>query len=143
MTLKLTINPMTGLWNAYEKKAKDAEQAAKIVQEFNCDVSVQVGDIVHQDINDATIVITSVTNTNQQVSIGVVISKPSATTCRVLILGIQDGFSGLTIGTRVYLGISGGITETAPNVGYQQVLGTAVATDTVFFVPNNTRVFKS
>ena len=143
---KLTINPLTGLWNIGDDAAKTAETAAKssrVVVEYDCDASLAIHKPVHLDSGTSNKVLESTLNTNPDLSIGIVISKPTPTTCEVLILGIEEGFSGLSIGSRQYLGETGGLTEVAPTAGYQQVMGTAVNVDTIFFVPNNMRVFKS
>ena len=113
-----------------------------MVLEFNCAASVAVNDLVFQDSTNSLTAVECVDNTTTEPTIGVVIKKPTATTCEVLVLGIQEGYSSLSIGAKVYLGTDGAVTTVKPSTGYMQILGTVVASDTIFFLPNSQRVLQ-
>ena len=49
----------------------------------------------------------------------------------ILFNGNLNGFSGLTIGTPIYLASNGTITQTAPNTGTVQCLGVAISSNTI------------
>lgn len=140
MGIKLVVNPLDGRLDA---SLSGADQASRVVLPFNIDPGASIGDIVYQDPLTANAVIVNTDNTQVKPSIGIVIAKPTPTTADVLVLGIYTGFTGLTIGDRIWLGTDGAATTTPPGEGYQQALGIAVAADTVFLMPNNTRVLKT
>ena len=117
--------------------------ASRVELVFDCDISTVVGDIVYQDTVVQTKVITNTNNTQVQPSLGVVIRKLSDTRCVVLTLGIKDGYSGLQIGSKAFLGTDGTITTTKPATGYVQTLGTTVSPTQIFFLPNTTRVLQT
>ncbi len=116
--------------------------ASRVELQFDCDATAQINDIVYQDATNPTKVITNVNNTELNISIGVIIGKPTTTTCVVLILGINDGYTGLSIGSKIFLDIDGTITETKPSSGYVQILGIAVSTTQIFFFSNAQRVLQ-
>lgn len=122
--------------------APPGNKASRMVIEFDCDAAAAVGDLVFQDSLVAEKVNVCEDNTTLEPCIGVLILKLQATRCQVLILGLQDSYSGLSIGDRVYLGTDGSITTTKPATGYMQSLGQVVAPDTVFFIPNSQRVLQ-
>ena len=116
--------------------------ATRVELKFDCEASTQVNDIVYQDSLNANKVLSNINNTRVNASIGVVVRKPTTTTCVVLVLGINDGYTGLSIGSKIFLATDGTTTTTKPTSGYLQTLGTAVSTTQVFFLPNNQRVLQ-
>lgn len=118
------------------------EQATRIVLTFDCEVSAAVDDLVYQDAITETKVLVNTDNTQQKPTIGVILTKPTSTTCEVLVLGIRTGFTGLSIGQKVFLDTDGTATSSAPSTGYLQTLGVAVSSTTIFFTPNATRVLQ-
>lgn len=121
----------------------NAVQSTRVVLTFDCDVSLAVGDIVRQDDTLDDKVVTCTDNTNVKPAIGVAINKPTTTSVEVLTLGVDDGYSGLTIGGKVFLATDGTYTQTKPATGYLQTLGLAAASDRIFFLPNATRVLQT
>ena len=122
--------------------AVTADAAASLVLEFDCEVSAAVNDIVHQDAISDTKVIVNVNNTETKPSIGVIVEKITTTRCKVLILGIQGGYSGLSIGDKIFLDTDGTPTSSKPGTGYIQTLGIAVSASQIYFTPNATRVLQ-
>lgn len=120
----------------------EAEAAASLVLTFDCEASASVGDIVYQDALNDTKVLVNTTNTESKPSIGVIIEKLTTTTCKVLVLGINAGYSGLSIGSKVFLDTDGTTTSTKPSTGYVQTLGIAVSATQIYFSPNATRVLQ-
>lgn len=116
--------------------------ATRVELEFDCEGTTVVDDIVYIDPTTDTKVLTNTNNTTAQASIGVVIRKITATRCVVLTLGIHGGYTGLTIGSKAFLGADGSVTQTKPPAGYVQTLGTSVSTTEIFFLPNTTRVLQ-
>lgn len=119
--------------------AVNAKQAEKIVINFACDASSQVGDIVCADTVLDNKVITLLNNTSLNHAIGVIKGKQQATVAEVLILGTLDGFSGLTKGYKVWVGPSGTPTTTKPTSGYLHQIGTAISSTEILFVSNQIR----
>jgi hypothetical protein len=136
----LLFNPLTSKLDL----VRDAvTTATRVVIAFDCDASLAVGDIVYQDAITDTFVNKSVNNTEVQPSIGVVITKLTTVRAEVLILGLQAGFAGLSIGAKAFLGTTGGVTSTKPATGYVQTLGVAVSSTQIFFQPNAQRVLQT
>lgn len=127
-----------------QQSTEEAESATRIVLTFDCEITAAVGDVVYQKDGDDTFVLVNVNNTQVKASIGVIIEKGvGGITCDVLVLGIEDGFSGLSIGDKVWLSGSGTPTSTKPGTGYLQNLGTAVSATQIYFQPNTQRVNQS
>lgn len=141
--IKFVFNPLKGELDASRQGAvAEAQQASRVVLEFDCDASLAVGDLVFQDTVVANKVIECTDNTTVEPTIGVCITKLTATTAEILVLGTYAGYSGLTIGSKVFLDTDGTETTNAPSTGYLQTLGTVVAPDTIFFLPNSQRVLQ-
>jgi len=120
--------------------ARNAENAQRILIPFGCDVSVQVGDFVYQHATTPEWAVTAPDNTLVSQVIGVVYAKPQPQIANVLVLGIAEGFSGLTTGARVFLSATGTPTNTRPTSGYVHNLGVAVSSTDFLLIPNNIRV---
>lgn len=120
---------------------KSASSATQVIRSFDCNSTLVVGDHVYEDV--AGHVLKLADNTSIIPALGVVISKPSSLRCRVLILGARSGYTGLLAGKAVYLSVTGGVTQDPDslNPGYQQTLGVAAGTDTVFYMPNANRTY--
>ena len=117
--------------------------ASRVELVFDCEASTVIGDIVYQDDIVNTKVITNINNTQVKPSLGVVIRKLTSTRCVVLTLEIENGYTGLPIGSKVFLGTDGTITTTKPPTGYVQNLGTTVSDTQIFFLPNTTRTLQT
>lgn len=138
---KYTINPFTGKLDAY-KTIDVIDKAKSIVETRNCLASANVGDLVVESDVIFDMVDTVTDNTDLRPVFAMIISKPSSTTCEILILGQVTGFSGLNKGYKVFLSETGGLTSTPPTTGYMQSLGVAKESDTVDFNPNSQRVLR-
>lgn len=124
--------------------APPSGRASRVVLLFDCEATAAIGDLVYQDSVVQNKVIVCTDNTTLEPAIGVIIEKPTSTTCNVLVLGLYDGYAGLTIGDKVFLDTDGTVTTgTKPTSGYVQNLGQVVAPDTIFFLPNTTRVLQA
>ena len=141
--IKFLDNPLSGELNVNQRTIPESEIARRVILDFDCLATTAVHDPVYQDPGTAGRVLSNTDNTEVEITIGVVIEKPTTTTCKVLVLGLEDGFSGQSIGDKVFLSTSGGLTNTAPSTGYQQVLGVAITTTQILFTPNSTRVLKT
>lgn len=119
--------------------ARNAETARKIILSFQCESTAAVGSLVYIDPTTANKVLVNTDNTLVNQTIGVIDSKPQATICEVMVLGIKPGYSSLTVGGRIFLSASGGVTQTKPTTGYLHNLGVAVSSTEVLFLPNNMR----
>jgi hypothetical protein len=122
--------------------ARNAQTARAVVIPFSCEASASTGSLVYQDPLNDNKVLENTNNTIVNQTIGVLIEKPSATSCNVLVLGIAQGFSGLTVGDRIFLSTTGTITQTPPTNGYLHNLGVAVSSSEILFIPNNIRVLR-
>jgi hypothetical protein len=92
---------------------------------FNCDSSLQVGDLVTQSGGD-TVVLADATDENL-LAFGIIVEKPTSTTARIQITG-EISLSGLTPGALYYASETPGeLTSTAPTTSgsFIQFLGFA------------------
>lgn len=112
-----------------------AKTAPKVIL-MACNPSAAVRDLVYQDTSVDMKAIVASNNTATEPVIGIILDKPSSTTANVLILGIVSGYSGLTRGSKLFLGIGGTFTHAAPTSGYVQPLGVALSSTQVLFIPS-------
>jgi len=112
------------------------ESAKTLVDSFICDAGAAVGDFVRASATISGGVDVAADNTIKRPVIGLILTKPTATTATVLLIGKATGFSGLTQGATLFLSASGGLTTTPPaGAGYVQIIAVAIAPDTVVFSP--------
>ena len=118
------------------------EFAEKVSDIFNCDASTAIGDVVRPSETLEDTVVTLTSNVFPNTAIGVVIEKPSATTCEGLISGKLENLSGLTFGRAVFIDTDGTLTTTPPATGHQQKMGLAIKSDTMFLLPSLEKVIQ-
>ena len=123
--------------------ARNADTAQRVVIEFSCDPSVAVNDVVYQSSAADETVLRFTNNTEVSQAIGVCIEKINATTCKVLVLGVVPGFTGLTRGGRIFLTDTGTLSNVKPSAGYLHNLGVAISATEILFIPNNIRVMQT
>lgn len=123
--------------------AQNAQTAKEIIVRFSCEASAAPLDFVHIDPANERSVIVNTDNLSLYQTIGIIKNKPEATEANVLILGVIAGFTGLTTGGRIMLGLSGQVTQTPPSSGYLQHLGVAVSSTEILVIPSNERVKRS
>jgi hypothetical protein len=136
--VKYVINPFTGQFDSVQ--VKDNISAQSVVVSRECLVSLAVGDLVMESLTIVNGVDKTIDNTDTRPTMGIVLEKPTTTTCKVLLVGTVQGFSGLTKASRVFLNTDGTITDVAVGTGYLQCLGTVRDVDTVDFNPQLIRV---
>ena len=144
MTRRWSFNPFSGVLEPTESPA-NIEFAQKISDVFSCDVSTSVGDLVKaSELTEETVETVS-SNVYNDIVIGLVISKPTATTCEVLFSGkVEDtGLSGLSFGKVIWVGTSGEVTTTRPTSGHIQKLGIAIKANKIFLLPSTEKVVLS
>lgn len=115
------------------RRPSQAEQAPRLIQIFDTDAGTAIGDLVKVTGNN--FVSTIADNTVPEIPngvFGIAFSKPTATTCGVLFVGIQGGYSGFTTGSALYLDTNGLLTHAAPATGTLQQLGFAISTTEIF-----------
>lgn len=123
--------------------ARNADTARKVIYSAQCDASLNVGDLVYIDPSTANKVLKATGNTAVNQVIGVVDTKPQATIAEVMLLGVRTGYTGLTVGSKVFLSTSGTVTSTKPSTGHIHVLGFATDTTDVMFIPTGVKVLQS
>lgn len=106
--------------------------------EFLCDPSVGVSDLVYLSGNDQ--VSRAVDNLTPAPVFGIVMEKESTTVCKVLLRGIVS--TALARG-KVFLGITGSMSNAVPGAGYVQDLGISFGNGTMLFNPIMTRARRS
>lgn len=112
------------------------ESAKSIQDNFSCDGSAAIGDLVRASATIAGGVDVAADNSVKRPVIGLILAKPSATVATVLLLGKITGLAGLTQGDTLFLSGTGTFTGTVPvGAGYIQILGVAVNTTEVIFSP--------
>lgn len=119
------------------------EFAEKISDIFNCLASVSVGDLAIADPSNDDTILAIGTNVYDDIVFGVVIEKPSSTTCEVLFSGKVNSLSGLSLGKVVWVGTSGVPTTVKPTTGHQQKLGVAIKSDSMYLSPSLEKVITS
>ena len=120
--------------------AANADNAKRVLHTFTCESSLALRDPVYFDATTPNKVLKPSDNVTSGIIVGFVYQKPSDTTARVIIVGVLDGFSGLTQGSRVFLSATGGVTQTRPVSGITQCIGVACSSTEILVVPNTTRV---
>lgn len=80
----------------------DAATDNAYIEDFSCDASISVRDIVFVSGNN-TVSLANSAEISTSLAIGFVANKKTSTTCDVLISGELDGFSGLTPGLEYFL----------------------------------------
>lgn len=119
------------------------EFAEKISDIFTCLASVAVGDLAIADPSNADTILAISTNVYDDIVFGLVIEKPSSTTCEVLFSGKVNSLSGLSLGKVVWVSASGVPTTTKPTTGHQQKLGVAIKSDSMYLSPSLEKVITS
>lgn len=115
--------------------------AEKVADTFLCDVSVAVGDLVRADTATSDTVASISSNVYDDVVFGMVILKPTATTCQVLISGKASGLAtSLVFGKVVWVGTDGKPSTTRPTTGHIQKIGISIKADTMFLLPSMEKV---
>lgn len=135
---KLIFNPFTCKLDLY--KQLNLDEFNILTDTRNCLVSATIGDLVMESSTTINTVDVVTDNTDIRPVFGIIISKPTTTTCVILLLGVIAGFGGLTKGRKIYLSTSGSLTSTPPTTGYLQSLGVAKESDEIDFYPNMQRV---
>lgn len=123
--------------------ARNADTARKIILSFQCVASANVGDLVYIDPSNPNKVLVQTGNTLSNHTIGVIDTKPQATIAEVMVLGIKQGYSGLSTGQKVWLSTSGTVTTTMPTTGYKHPLGIATSSTDVLFIPTSVKVLSA
>ena len=137
---KLIFNAFTGQFD-YVDHQLEVNNYIKEVR--TCDVSAAIGDLVMESSTIANKADVATDNLDIRPVMGVIISKPTTTTCEIMMVGRVSGFSSLNKGFKVFLSGTGSITSTAPASGYVQCLGTAKESTEVDFNPQIQRVKRS
>jgi hypothetical protein len=135
--MSFRFNPFTGNLD-YSKAGGSAPvaQTAKVIAPFNTDALTLVGDLCVVSASNTVTRITSNSSSEMPKGIfGIVYSKDTATTCEVLILGSQDGYSGFTVAGALFVGTDGALTHSAPATGMVQQVGFAITTGEIFLFP--------
>lgn len=124
-------NPFTGNLDYVNSGASTS--APKLTALFDCDIGVAEGDLVV--VNGANTITNIMDNTISSIPngiFGVVYQKPTTTSAYVMFLGIKDGYSGLTVGSALYISTLGEPTHTVPLTGIVQQIGFAVSSSSFF-----------
>jgi hypothetical protein len=103
---------------------------------YNCLAGVSVNDVVYSDASD-NVALADASSIATVPALGVVNSKPSATTCILTYWGELTGFVGLTPNTVYYLDVvAGGITTIAPTLPGEIVQRLGVARNSTTLIVN-------
>jgi len=117
--------------------AGSATEAEKIIITRNCASSASSGNLVYESNSIANGVDVSSGNSDDRNIVGIIISKPTSTTCKVLFEGTYStSLSGLTKSDKIFLSSSGAVTSTAPTSDYVQILGNAIDATAINFKPS-------
>lgn len=110
-----------------------ATESPKLVETFNTDVGTIPGSLVKiSGTNTVTKISDNLSTTIPNGVFGIVWTKPSSTTAKVIFLGIMDGFSGFTAGLPLFVSPLGVPTHTPPPSGMVQQIGFAISSNRLF-----------
>jgi len=104
---------------------------------YTCTATEVAGNAVYLSAAD-TVAQADATDTTKMPAIGIIVSKPDATSCWVCHHGVVTGLSGLTAGSRYYVSeTAGAITTTPPTAGGSvvQIIGVAKSTTELIVMP--------
>ena len=108
-----------------------------------CEPDAEIGDVVYASPLVSGKVEVNINNTVVQPSIGMIISKSTATMCQVIYLG-EVPVSGVSdLGNKVFLADDGTLTQTPPLTGFMQVIGVLTSSTMMLINPNYQRVKRS
>ena len=109
----------------------------KVTKIMDCAASVAVSDLIYLSPSTDNLAVTAIDNQTPTPVIGIVLSKPTNETCKVLLLGLAK----ITIarGT-LRLGTDGQFTTSCVLTGKIQNLGVSFGDGNIFFNPSQTRV---
>lgn len=117
--------------------AQGPEGEADIRKTLDCAVGVAVDDWVYQSTTTDNFAITATDNSPTKGVNGIVLSKPTTTTCEVMFLGITT----LAVARgEMFLDASGQASNIAPATGYLQRLGISFGDGQVLIRPDWTRI---
>jgi len=111
-----------------------ADQINKVM---GCAITTGVGQWVLQSLSANNFAEPAPDNLTTQPVIGIVIDKPTTTTCTVCLIGLVS--TALARG-RVYLSATGVGSNSSPASGYMQKLGISFGDGTMFVNPETTRI---
>ena len=136
--MALRWNPLTGKLDLVVTSGGSSGPSNQLCQSFSCDASLAVNDWVYQDPTTDEKVLKTASNTEVEPTIGIVKSKPTDTTCEVVLLGIH---TGLTLAQRgkFWLSDAGEETFSFPTSGtgrFVRRLGVYLGNDTVYVNPD-------
>jgi len=106
---------------------------------FPCVSTVQKEDLVYLASNG--LLTTAFSNNPQTPIVGMVIAKPTASTCEILFTGLVSYSLNLDFGI-IYVGNDGKLatTPTPAGGGLNQVMGTSFGNGKIYFYPNYVRI---
>lgn len=137
---RVRLNPLSGELELVDINSSGNGEAVKIVENVTVEAGSSVGDIVHPSLITPELHEVSVDNTSVSPSVGIIMSKSSSTSAKILYQGLIDGFSGLTPGKKVFLSLTGTLTSTPPTTDYMQCMGYALSSTEVYLKPEYQRV---
>jgi len=126
-----------GLTNVSVGDTSAGVPTSSITTVMDCAVSVAVNDWVYQSLTTDNRAIKAATNSPNAPVVGIVIAKPSSTTCEVLLNGT---YSLAVARGKMFLGSGGAAVNVGPSTGYLQTLGVSFGNGTVYINPNLNRV---
>lgn len=142
MSTKLRLNPATGKLQLVDVVAAAGAESTLVSSVYTCEATAAVGDWVHLSTTIDGKVIVNIDNLVDTPTIGLILSKPTTTTCRVGLYGDVSGYglAGLTMGREVFLSSTGTETPIAPLLDYIQILGLATSSTSMFLNPQIQRL---
>ena len=122
-------------------QAPASSTSGDIVQSktFSCLASAAVDDLVRISTSTNSFVDVVANNLGSKPVVGVIQSKPTTTTCVVVLLGCITDPDSTTVGP-LWLSATGRFTRTAPSSGYLQRLGFSLGNGEIDFKPDKTMI---
>ncbi len=109
-----------------------SEVSKKIIIDAACAIGIAEGDLVYYSTTVANTVEKALNTNYATLVIGVVVEKPTTTTCKVQMAGPLELYSsGLSLGRPVFVGTAGEMTTAVPISGSRQIIGMAYDTNKV------------
>lgn len=112
---------------------------SEVIHTMDCDASLAVNDWVHQSATISNRAVKTSSWSEVEPTIGLVKSKPTATTAEVLLLGLYTGLTLPAGRGRIFLGSAGTASFSWPTSGtgaFVRQLGIAFGNGTIYVNPN-------
>lgn len=139
--LRVIPNPFTGNLQFLSTGIEGTGVFVPLTADMVIDENATLGSLVYLDTTRDNTTITALDNNPDKRVIGYVLEILTASTGRILFLGVVTG-TGINPGD-LFVGTDGRLSLSAPNTGYVQRVGFSIGTSGVFFQADYNRTLQT